>query len=552
MKFPVKVSPCRTHHTTGGAPLYTKRFSEVLKFHELGLAPVKDQSGAYHIDKQGLPAYGARFKRTFGFYEGLSAVESEQGAFHIRPDGKPAYQGYFSWCGNFQGGFSSVRKFDGSYCHINSSGEALLEKTFLYVGDFKDSIAVVCNHEGLSSHINKKGDYLHGRWFEQLDVYHKGFARAKDSQGWFHIDIRGQEIYSERYLDLEPFYNGVAHARDPQGNFILINEMGHIVKEIRKKRVDLKGQLSGQLVGFWKSEVIRAAVQLGVLDLLPIDIATLAYKTKLPQDRLDRLFRALWEIGIVFCDHDKWALSDQGKLLVPKSQSHLAAASLMWSEIHKLWEGLIPKLKREEVFYQSTFKENATDLEAVEVYQRALRGYALEDFQNISLMVDWSHHYYVLGAGQTAMTVLPLLLNKKPHLQGMIVNSDAPLYEGPIPQELQGRLIKNILGKEQSAICDAVLLPRYLHYFPDLEVFEALKRLKRYCASKAKVYIIETLLNKDNPSGALLDLNMLVESGGGLRTKDQWTNVLMNSAVEVLNFKPIAEHLHLVEGQFHD
>lgn len=99
-----RVSNDETHHLHDGAPLYAARFREVLKFHEPGLAPVRDDSGAYHIDIEGRPAYAARFARTFGFYEGLAAVEGTEGWHHVRPDGSPAYTECFAWCGNYQEG----------------------------------------------------------------------------------------------------------------------------------------------------------------------------------------------------------------------------------------------------------------------------------------------------------------------------------------------------------------------------------------------------------------------------------------------------------------
>ena len=48
-----------THHVNvhDGRALYGRRFHEVLKFHAPGLAPVLDDSGAYHITPDGLPAY---------------------------------------------------------------------------------------------------------------------------------------------------------------------------------------------------------------------------------------------------------------------------------------------------------------------------------------------------------------------------------------------------------------------------------------------------------------------------------------------------------------
>lgn len=47
--------------------------------------------------------------------------------------------------------------------------------------------------------------------FFDLDVYHKGLARARDEHGWFFIDRAGIDIgQGRRYRQIENFYNGQA------------------------------------------------------------------------------------------------------------------------------------------------------------------------------------------------------------------------------------------------------------------------------------------------------------------------------------------------------
>jgi hypothetical protein len=48
----IQVSDDNTHFVFDGKPIFDKTFIEVLKFHSPGLAPVKDNSGAYHIDSK--------------------------------------------------------------------------------------------------------------------------------------------------------------------------------------------------------------------------------------------------------------------------------------------------------------------------------------------------------------------------------------------------------------------------------------------------------------------------------------------------------------------
>ncbi len=177
------ISADASHHVYHGRPAYDARFLDVLKFHTPGLALVLDSSGAYHIAPDGLPAYELRHIGTFGFYEGRAAVNSTNGWFHILPDGCPLYPERYDWCGNFQEERCAVRLAEGRYFHLTESGARAYSERYRYAGDFKDGFAVVQRGDGRHSHIDPLGTLLHGRWFLDLDVFHKNHARAREDGG---------------------------------------------------------------------------------------------------------------------------------------------------------------------------------------------------------------------------------------------------------------------------------------------------------------------------------------------------------------------------------
>ena len=60
-------SSCRTHHIdSNGDPVYGQRFKWVLPFHDPGLAPVENFEGSYHITPVGKPAYDVKFEGLLG------------------------------------------------------------------------------------------------------------------------------------------------------------------------------------------------------------------------------------------------------------------------------------------------------------------------------------------------------------------------------------------------------------------------------------------------------------------------------------------------------
>ena len=228
-----------THHHVSGVPLYAARFEIVQRFHEPGLAPAVDTSGAFHITEAGVPAYPARFLQTWGFYEGLAAAETKEGWCHVLPDGSPLGPHRYAWCGNFQEGWCAVRNHDQRYFHLTTEGLPAYTERYLYVGDFRDGAAVVrCPERGLCTHVGPGGCTVHGRWFADLDVFHKGLARARDAEGWFHVDGSGRGAYGARFAAVEPFYNGTALAETFEGQRILVDRRGRVALTINPPTSD--------------------------------------------------------------------------------------------------------------------------------------------------------------------------------------------------------------------------------------------------------------------------------------------------------------------------
>lgn len=192
--------------------------------------------GTHHL-LAGAPAYAERFLKVFGYYEGLAAAQAWDGWLHIQPDGKAAYRSRFDWVGNWQGNRCVVRASDGYYFHIQRDGSPAYTERYTYAGDFREDAAVVQRSDGHATHIDADGRLLHRRWFLELDVFHKGFARARDAGGWHHINRAGEAAYSARFEDVDAFYNGQAFVKSATGDERVINERGDVIWKIQLKPI---------------------------------------------------------------------------------------------------------------------------------------------------------------------------------------------------------------------------------------------------------------------------------------------------------------------------
>lgn len=279
------------------------------------------------------------------------------------------------------------------------------------------------------------------------------------------------------------------------------------------------------MVGFWRTETIAAAVHLHVLDYLPGSISTIAQKAKLLPKHLTRLLRALWELNLIDCSQNTWYLTETGQWLAPYHESFLAAAAIMWSDVNgQQWKSLT-NLLRENEFPRprSHFKLKASDKKQA-LYHQAIDGYAAQDFFSCIKSINWQQHQQLIGIGRSAKVLLESILERYDYLQALLLG-EAYLFKSiTIASTLASRYIlrPHTLLEPWPQSADAILFPRFLHYFSDQDALKILQRARDVLLPQGKIYVIEMLMEEENPQWGLLDLNMWIESGGQLRSLTDW------------------------------
>ena len=532
-----------SHHVYQGCPAYPSRFHEVLKFHEPGLAPVRDTSGAYHISPDGRPAYALRHIRTFGFYEGIAAVHSEEGWFHILPDGSPMYGERYAWCGNFQESRCAVRLPGGGYIHIEDDGTPAYGERYRYAGDFKDGYAVVQREDGKHTHIDRSGNPLHGRWFQNLDVFHKRYARACDPSGWHHVDMTGEPLYRERFRNVEPFYNGQARVERLDGSLSVIDESGQTLLELRGPSQSHLEGLSADMVGLWRTQTIHSAVELGVFELLPASAAEVERQARLHRSIGTRLMRALMELGLVWRDTEgSYYPTERGSLLTRKHPLSLADVARHWGrESYEAWakaarslrtgESALERLHGENFF--DWMRDRPADLQA---YHSAMSTYARHDYRDLADSVEFTAHDSILDAGGGTGELAFALLRSCPGLVATVMDR-AEVVEGVRPPaDLEGRcrFIKGDLFQKWPVTSDAVILARVVHDWPDSDALRILRRAREAMPKDGTLYVVEMALDEETGQGGMLDLNMLVMTQGAERTEEQFRDILREAGFGLL------------------
>lgn len=551
----LRVAADRSHHvTSAGQPAYDERFDDVLKFHEPGLAPVARDGWAWHIHGDGSPAYDLRFRRTFGFYEGLAATVGDGGWRHIRPDGAAHYIERYAWCGNFQGGRCPVRYADGEYAHITASGAPAYDARWRYAGDYRDGIAVVQAADGRSTHIDLAGQRVHDRWFVDLDVFHKGYARACDPAGWTHIDAVGRPIYARRFAAVEPFYNGQARVERFDGALEVIDESGDTVCELRPARRSEFAQLSADMVGFWRTQTIGAAVRLGVIEQLPAAGDEIARSCQMTIDGTRRLLHALAELQLVrgpVDSHDQWELTSRGQYLRAAHPLTLADAALEYAgPFSERWTGLADALREGSAWRApDVFGQVAREPARCAAHHRMLQSYARHDYPAVADALELRAGERVVDAGGGLGALAQLIAEAHPETSVTVLERpevvDLARRQGGA-SGIQWRAAN--LFEPWGLQADAVVLARVLHDWDDEAAGRILAQARATLAPGGRVFVVEMLVDERAPAGSLCDLHLLTVTGGRERSAGEVERLLTAAGFECAGVRTVAALPSIVIG----
>lgn len=536
----LQVSACGTHHLTAqGKPAYAERFEEVLKFHAPGLAPVFRGGRSWHIRIDGAPAYDRRFLRTFGYYEGLATVVSDDGWHHVTPEGNDAYGRRHAWCGNVQQGRCTVRDVEDRYFHITPEGKDAYRARWRYAGDYRDGIAVVQADDGHSTHIRHDGSLLHDRWFVDLDVFHKGFARARDEDGWCHIDLRGREAYTRRFHSVEPFYNGQARVERFDGALEVINESGDTLVELRPARRSEFASLSGDMVGYWRTQTIGAAVELGVIETLPTTSDGVATQCKLHRDGAERLLRALGELQLVTQKDENWTLTERGELLRSDHVLTLADAALEYAgPLSSTWERLTDALRKNTTWAApDVFGDVARDESRREGHHRMLRSYARHDYPAVCRALALQGDERVIDAGGGVGVLAHYIAETHPAATVTVLERPEVVAMAPIDSPVRWQSAD--LFQPWNLAADAVVLSRVLHDWDDAQALQILQHARAALSPGGRLYIVEMIMSENHVAGGLCDLHLLMTTGGRERSAEHFGRLLAASGFAVADVRRI-------------
>jgi ubiquinone/menaquinone biosynthesis C-methylase UbiE len=304
--------------------------------------------------------------------------------------------------------------------------------------------------------------------------------------------------------------------------------------------------------GYWVSQAIYVVAKLGIADILKDGSKScedLAKATGAHVQSLSRIMRALASVG-VFAEIDggRFGLTPlAGPLQAGAPDSMCAWAIMLGEESYRAWGELLYSLKTgkpafDHVYGMRRFEYLGGHQEAADVFNTAMTALFGRVHAAVLKAYPFSGFSKVVDVGGGNGFLITLILKAHPHLTGVLFEIPAMIQDAKRNIEAAGLAArcKTVAGDFLESIPeggDAYLLAHVIDSFDDDGSVSILRNCCRAMEKRGKLLLVEPVISPGNaPSFAkLLDLHMLVVTGGRLRTEAEYRMLLGSAGLRLTN-----------------
>jgi hypothetical protein len=316
--------------------------------------------------------------------------------------------------------------------------------------------------------------------------------------------------------------------------------------------------------GYWASQAVYVAARLGIADLLaesPKSAEEIACATGANGDAICRLMRALAALGVLATeDRHRFYLTDMGAPLRSGTAGSLRSMLLILGEEHfHAWGKLLHSVQSGEsafdrVYDAPLFEYLQSNTAAGETFQDAMTDFTRQAALACVFAYDFSGIRSVVDVGGGHGALMDAILRSHPGMTGTLFDSAAVIEKATqnfkaVRIEDRCQTVAGTFFESIPAGADAYLLKNVLHDWGDSPALAILQNCRRAMGDHARLLVIEAVLREDNgpPFENLLDLNMLVMSGGRERTEAQFRGLFEKSGFRLSKITPTMAPVSIIE-----
>jgi hypothetical protein len=313
---------------------------------------------------------------------------------------------------------------------------------------------------------------------------------------------------------------------------------------------------------YWVSQAIYVAAKLGVADFLvdgPQSSVALAAATRSEPSSLFRLLRALSSVG-VFSQQGKdcFALTRSAAALRSDVPGSLRDILITVGEIHYQACGeLLHSVQTGKPAFTKVFGTNLFDYlqqntDASEAFNRGMTNLSSLLAHAALLAYDFSGIPSIVDVGGGEGELLRKILELNPKITGVVL--DLPnAVESEHRASTDGARCSHVIGNFFDSVpegADAYLLCGVVHDWDDDHAIRILSNCRKAMTRCGRVLIVDMIVPDTNSASfsKLLDLNMMVMTGGRERTKAEFHALCSAADYRVTRIIPTMAPQSIIEA----
>jgi DNA-binding HxlR family transcriptional regulator len=316
------------------------------------------------------------------------------------------------------------------------------------------------------------------------------------------------------------------------------------------------------MAGYWVSQSIYVASKLGIPDAIqsgPKSCREIAAITGVHENSLFRLLRVLESIGICTRKKERYELTAQGRLLQSNVQGSLRSMALTLGEIHyEAWGNLDHSIRTGQPAFNDVFGTGLFQHLSKNRVDGATFNAAMTDFSGlvsyaVALAYDFSGIQSIVDVGGGHGKFLQTILGMNAYIQGIVFDLPAVIQGTQEHLASMGERCVAVAGDFFNSVpCGAgvYILSGVIHDWHDAQSITILQNCRNAMVESSRILVVEMIVPEAEPCfSTLLDLNMLVMSGGRERTESEFRSLFQSAKLEVTRIISTLSPLKIVEAR---
>lgn len=312
-------------------------------------------------------------------------------------------------------------------------------------------------------------------------------------------------------------------------------------------------------MSFIVSQAISVAAKLYIADYLKDgakSVAELAALTETHEPSLYRLLRGLASAGIFQRQADgRFSNSPLSEILrSDHPESFRAAAHMICDREHWNAHGnMMQSVKTGEIAFEYTFgmpvfPYYAQNPEPAKVFDNAMTSFSTSIANAVAATYDFSEAQTIADIGGGHGLLLETVLKAAPQAKGILFDQPQVIAGANVSERVE--TVSGDFFAEIPVEADIYLMKFIIHDWNDEQSLTILKNLAKSAKSGAKLLLVETVVEEnDSPSmSKIMDLNMLVMTGGKERTAKEYAELFEITGFKLTNVYPTPSPLQIVEA----